>query len=107
MTSSEVLPAGISCAVTFWSECSAFHSFTMALPQAISSGLLESHTLMGPVEDLASLESEPLPQAAVSPRARTAAEAVRRLRFIVAPFRGAYWVGCGAGRGAHDEAGVR
>ena len=89
MTSSEVLPAGISCAVIFWSEFSAFHSFTMALPQAISSGLLESHTLMGPVEDLPSLESEPLPHAAVAPSARQRAEAVRRVRFfIVAPFRG-------------------
>ena len=64
MTSSEVLPAGISWAVIFSSECSAFHSFTIFLPQAISSGLFESHTLIGPVEDLASLESEPPPHAA-------------------------------------------
>ena len=55
MTSSEVLPAGISWAVTFSSGCAAFHSLTIALPQAISSGLLESQTLIGPFAERASL----------------------------------------------------
>ena len=52
MTSSEVLPAGISWAVTFSSGCAAFHSLTIAFPQAISSGLLESQTLIGPFAEL-------------------------------------------------------
>src|ERR1700754_3371736 len=77
MTASEVLPAGISCAVTFWSECEEFHSFTIALPQAISSGLFDSHTLMGPVDLCASLEPEPPPHAAVRPSASTATDADR------------------------------
>src|SRR5690349_4338338 len=70
-------------AVIFWSECASFHSFTIALPQAISSGLLESQTLMGPLELSALPASPPLPHAAVTPRARTAREVVRRLRFMV------------------------
>ena len=49
MTSSEVLPAGISWAVTFWSGFALFQSATIALPQAISSGLFDSQTLIGPV----------------------------------------------------------
>ena len=48
MTSSEVLPAGISCAVTFSLGFFAFQALTIALPQAISSGLLESQILIGP-----------------------------------------------------------
>ncbi len=70
MTSSDVCPAGISWAVTSSSGFSAFHSLTIALPQAISSGLFDSHTLIGPVADVAPSES-PLspPQAAVMPSA--------------------------------------
>src|SRR4051794_35837456 len=52
MTSSDVLPAGISCAVTCWSGVCAFQSLTICLPQAISSGLLDSHTLIGPVDEV-------------------------------------------------------
>src|SRR3954452_24329992 len=99
ITSSEVLPAGISCADTFWSECASFHSFTIALPQAISSGLLESQTLIGPVELSALPESPPLPQAAVTPRARTASEVVTRWRFMVL-----LSARCWSGRRAHDQA---
>src|SRR3954451_24019896 len=78
MTSSEVLPAGISWAVTFSFGCPEFHCLTIALPQAISSGLLDSHTLIGPVEDSAPLEPPLPPQAlAVIPSARTAADRVR------------------------------
>src|SRR5690349_13900548 len=80
MTSSEVLPAGISCAVTFWSGFLAFHSLTIALPQAISSGLFDSQTLIGPVALCAfSASPPPPPQPAVRPRARTAAVAERTL----------------------------
>ena len=73
MTSSEVLPAGISCAVTFSVGCAAFHSSTIALPQAISSGLFESQTLIGPFALAASLEpaEPPPPHAGVRPSART------------------------------------
>src|SRR6476619_2162090 len=76
MTSSEVLPAGISCAVTFSDGWAEFHSATIALPQAISSGLFDSHTLMGPDALCASLEPDPPPQAAVMPSASTAADTV-------------------------------
>src|SRR3954470_4362048 len=88
MTSSEVLPAGISWAVTFSFGCAEFHCPTIALPQAISSGLFESQTLIGPVEDWAWLEPPPPPpQAAVMPRARTAAETGRILDLMGdAPF---------------------
>ena len=83
MTSSEVLPAGISWAVTFSSGFAAFHSLTIAFPQAISSGLLESQTLIGPFAERALSASPPPPQAAVRPSARTAAEVVRNLLFMV------------------------
>src|SRR4051794_41624181 len=94
MTSSEVLPAGISWAVTFSFGCAEFHWAPIALPQAISSGLFDSHTLIGPVEDWASLEPPPPPpQAAVTPRASTAAVTGRILDLMGdAPF-----VRCGVG----------
>src|SRR4051794_30012400 len=85
MPSSEVLPAGISCAVTFSCGCAEFHSWTIALPQAISSGLFDSHTLIGPVVLSASLEPDPPPHAAVIPSARTAADTVRIFDLICAP----------------------
>src|SRR4051794_10207901 len=114
MTSSEVLPAGISWAVTFSFGCAEFHSETIALPQAISSGLFESHTLIGPVADWAPLESDPPPpQAAVTPRARTAAETDRILDLIgCAPFgqgggRFGSCGGCRPGRRADDESRAR
>jgi hypothetical protein len=85
MTSSEVLPAGISCAVTFSSGCAEFHSWTIALPQAISSGLFDSHTLIGPAALCASLDPELPPQAAVIPSASTAADTVRIFDLICTP----------------------
>src|SRR5262245_24270049 len=89
ITSSEVSPAGISCAVTNWPGCAAFHSFTIALPQAISSGLLDIHTLMGPVAVVAPEESlEPPPHAAVIPTASIVTVAAMTLFFIVSPFAG-------------------
>ena len=67
MTSSEVLPAGISWAVTFSLGCAAFQAATIALPQASSSGLFDSQILIGPVDAPASpTPPEPPPQAAVS-----------------------------------------
>ena len=62
MTSSEVLPAGISCPVTFSFGCAAFHFATAALPQATSSLLFEYQILIGPVAAAAlSASSEPPP----------------------------------------------
>src|SRR5215468_2478550 len=61
MTSSEVLPAGISCPVTFWSACCWFHAATTPLPHFTSSGLLEYQTLIGPVAWAASLDPPPPP----------------------------------------------
>src|SRR3954447_22195541 len=112
MTSSEVLPAGISWAVTFSFGCAEFHCPTIALPQAISSGLFDSQTLIGPVADWASLEPPPPPpQAAVMPRARTAAVTGRIFDLMGdAPFVRGGWVGllsgggCGAGGTADAEA---
>ena len=49
MTSSEVLPAGISWAVTFSLGFFAFQAATIALPQASSSGLLDSQILIAPL----------------------------------------------------------
>src|SRR3954452_22433525 len=66
ITSSEVLPAGISWAVTFSLGWSAFQAATICLPQAISSGLFDIQILIAPVEDEASPASpESPPQAAV------------------------------------------
>src|SRR3954453_63551 len=59
MTSSELLPAGISCAVTFSLGFFAFQSATIALPQASSSGLFDSQILIGPFV-ARSLDDEPL-----------------------------------------------
>src|SRR3954451_3886840 len=86
MTSSEDLPAGISWAVTFSLGWAEVQSVTIALPQAISSGLFDSHTLIGPVADVALLSLEPPPQAAVSPSARTAADRDRTFVLMSAPF---------------------
>src|SRR3954447_1125916 len=96
MTSSEVLPAGISCAVTFSLGCAAFHEATIALPQASSSVLFESQILIGPRAEAASpLPPPPPPQALrrPTPTARPAAVTVRRGRFMIAP------IGCRVVRG--------
>jgi hypothetical protein len=49
MTSSELLPAGISSAVTCWSAWAWFQAATTALPHFTSSSLLEYQILIGPV----------------------------------------------------------
>ena len=96
MTSSEVLPAGISWAVTFSSGCSAFHALTIALPQAISSGLFESQILIGPVAVVAPSESpEPPPHAAVAPSASIVRVAVATFDLICLSIR--YCGGLGSG----------
>src|SRR5680860_600802 len=98
MTSSEVLPAGISWAVTSSVGWAVFHASTMALPQATSSGLLDSQTLTGPCAACAPEASEPpeppeLPQAAHGPVARVStAAAATLLLFIATSFR------CGSAR---------
>src|SRR5680860_100005 len=92
ITSSEVFPAGISCAITCSSGLSAFHSSTIASPQAISSGLFESHTLMGPSAVAASSDPpEPPPHAAVTPRASTLIVVAMAFVLIASPFVGAPW----------------
>src|SRR3954467_12701638 len=71
MTSSELLPAGISCAVTFSLGFFAFQSATMALPQASSSGLFGSQILIAPSTARSPDEEDepPLPPHAVTPSA--------------------------------------
>src|SRR4051794_18788432 len=74
MTSSEVLPAGISRPVTFWSACAAFQEATTALPHFPSSGLFEYQIWIGPVA--ASSDAEPPPPPPQP--AATAAAATRK-----------------------------
>jgi len=76
MTSSELLPAGISSDVTCSVGCAAFQASTMPLPQASSSLLLLSQILIAPraadaEEASAPLVPAPSVQAAVPPRAST------------------------------------
>src|SRR3954451_4781552 len=91
MTSSELLPAGISCAVTFSLGFFAFQSATMALPQASSSVLFESQILSGPFTARSPDEEDepPLPPHAVTPSASATRAAAVAVRFIrTAPFGG-------------------
>src|SRR6476661_9182007 len=92
ITSSEDLPAGISCAVTVSLGLAAFQAATTCLPQAISWALLEYQMVIGPLAVAASLLVPPPEPQAVSTRApaRTAAAAylegrVRRGRSIAGP----------------------
>src|SRR5215468_3281790 len=87
MTSSEVLPAGISWPVTFWSACDAFQAATTDLPHFTSSGLFEYQILIGPVAAAASLAFEPppppQPAATVAPTSRNRPRARVCVTFIV------------------------
>src|SRR5450759_3453649 len=87
MTSSDVLPAGISCAVTISLGCAAFQAFTMSLPQATSSVLLDSQTLIGPwavsAEEPPEEVEPPPPQAAVVPIARVSTAAAATALFFI------------------------
>ena len=113
MTSSLVLPAGISWPSTSWSACAAFQLSTMALPQATSCSLLEYQMVIGPLAAVASVPepaSSPPPQAAsdrVTVRVAVSARAFKVRRCTVVSllrFRG--WrigrtdgrVGAGIGR---------
>src|SRR3954454_17202586 len=89
MTSSELLPAGISWAVTFSLGFFAFQSATMALPQASSSGLLDSQILIGPLTARSPDDDEPElpPPQAAAPSASAMTAAAVALRFIASPFR--------------------
>ena len=84
MTSSEVLPAGISCPVTFWSGCAVFHAATICLPQATSCGLLEYQILIGPraVVPAPDEPDEPLPHAASGRASVNTPRAATRDRFM-------------------------
>src|SRR5665811_1328204 len=101
MTSSDVFPAGISWAVTSSLGCAAFHAFTMSLPQATSSVLLDSQTLIGPraacaAEPPEAPEPPEPPQAAVVAIARVSTAAEPILFFIGTPFgRGSARIGDG------------
>src|ERR1700748_2468517 len=72
MTSSELLPVGISWPLTCSFGCALFHAATIALPQATSSWLLEYQTLMGPWAALACLAFVP-PDPHAAARAAAAA----------------------------------
>src|SRR5665811_1404499 len=91
MTSSDVLPAGISCAVTTSLGWAAFHAFTMAWPQVSSSGLLDSQTLIGPCAVSAAPEALVPPElehAAVVLIAKVMMAAAQTCFFIMTPFGG-------------------
>src|SRR5918995_7193421 len=96
MTSSELLPAGISCAVTFSFGWAEFQSATIALPQASSSGLFDSQILIGPFVARSS-DDEPPPSSpphAVAPRAMVVSRAAAIVvRFIGAPIQGRFATG--------------
>src|ERR1035437_5361722 len=103
MTSSDVLPAGISCAVTRSLGWGVFHAFTRACLEVGSSGLLDGQTLPGPCAVSAAPEAveppEP-PHAAVVPNAKVMMAAAQTCFFIMTPFGGGsariragpYWV---------------
>src|ERR1700754_1410385 len=61
MTSSELLPVGISWPITFSFGCAVFHAATICLAQATSSWLFEYQTLIGPRACAASLVEVPPP----------------------------------------------
>ena len=96
MTSSELLPAGISWASIFWSGWAEFHDATMALPHFTSNSLFEYQILMGPlavVADSAVLPLAPPPQPArPAPMMVRAATDITRVavekRFIASPWEG-------------------
>src|SRR5215468_5703491 len=89
MTSSDVLPAGISRPVTFWSACCAFQAATTDLPHFTSSGLFEYQIWIGPVAAAAVSDLEPPPPppqpaaATVAPATSRRPRARVRVRFIV------------------------
>src|SRR3954463_7509587 len=91
ITSSEDLPAGISCADTFSFGCALFHAATACLPQATSCALFEYQILMGPWASLAPLPDDPpsLPQAVAAPAKTVSDAAIRTRNFISSP--------CGSG----------
>src|SRR4051812_37223240 len=87
ITSSELFPVGISCAVTFSSACPAFHAATICLPQTTSSALFEYQIVIGPrAFAAASAPPEPpppLPHAAIEPARTTASSPA--CNFMVPP----------------------
>src|SRR5450759_3206976 len=95
MTSSDVLPAGISCAVTISLGCAAFQAFTMSLPQATSSVLLDSQTLIGPWAVSAAEPPEPPEPPEPQP---AAAVAIARVSTAAEPIL--FFIGTSFGRGS-------
>src|SRR4051795_5322267 len=82
ITSSEDLPAGISCAATFSFGCAEFQAATICLPQATSWALFEYQILIAPCE-LVFPEEPPLsPHAAVVPRTSVADTAIQRADLV-------------------------
>src|SRR5450631_322045 len=104
MTSSDVLPAGISWEVTTSLGWAAFHAVTIALPHLSSSRLLDSQILTGPcavsAEPPEALVPPELEHAAVVPIAKVMTAAAQTFFFIMTPFDvgpsrvrgGPYWV---------------
>ena len=81
MTSSDDLPAGISCAVTCSSACALFQALTTCLPQLISCAVLEYQMVIGPRAAAASLPPPPLsePQALTTSAAASTVAAKPRV----------------------------
>ena len=80
----------------FSSGCSPFQASTIASPQAISSGLFESHTLISPRSSAPPADPPPPPpQAAVSPSVSAPMAAVMVLVLMVTPIwphsRASWW----------------
>src|SRR5215218_11001889 len=101
MTSSELLPAGISCAVTFSFGWAEFQSATIALPQASSSGLLDSQILIGP---LVARSSEDAPPESPPPQAEAPRATARRAAAVTVRFTQGLR-SRGRGRGGRGQAG--
>src|SRR4051812_29853953 len=105
MTSSELFPVGISCAVTFWSAWAAFHAETICLPQATSSALFDNQTVIGPRVSVAELSVYPPPHAAVAVRTATRVAAVM-VRLMVPPTDSAVTAARRSSAGAADSSGT-
>src|SRR5690242_16956712 len=76
MTSSDDLPAGISCPLTCSFGWAAFQAATACLPHFTSSGLLEYQILIGPCAWLVLLAEAPPPWSPHPASARISTEAV-------------------------------
>ena len=94
MTSSEVLPAGISCAVTFWSGCACSRRPPSSCPRPLPAGLLENQMVMGPCACSADPPPEFEPPHAARGTERATTERTATTALFIEGFRflnGAFW----------------